>query len=198
MLVWLLKHKHFKCSSYWHPMNQRQIGGIVTVIGILLAVVVAVVKFQEDATIDRLIEQQGSCYLEDGTCLHERSPVMFIVGSVLSGALIVLGVYLFFFDRTQRALAEHQVKVSSALQAAQEKEKEKDEFQAFLAAFSKDEQDVLRAVREQEGILQSTLRFRTGISKTALSLMLRSLEDRAFIHREEAGKTKKVYLKKKF
>lgn len=179
-------------------MNQKQIGTILLVVGILLAGLVYVIKYNEDTVINEVIMQQGSCFLQDGTCLHEsRNMSFYVFGWIISAVLMVLGAYL-MFDKTQQVLAEHQVKVSSALKEASEKEKEKDEFKAFLSGFTEDEQKVIKAIHEQDGIQQSTLRFRTGMSKTSLSLMLKSLEDREIISRKVSGKTNEVYLRKKF
>jgi uncharacterized membrane protein len=176
-------------------MNQKQIGTILIIIGILLGGFVYFAKSREDAAIKLFVQEQGSCFLEDGTCLHASQEIsLYIIGWILSAALIVLGGYLIFFDKTQKVLAEHQLKVSSALQEA----KKDDKFEAFLAGFPKDEQDILKAIKEQEGIQQATLRFRTGISKTKLSLLLKSLEEREIISRKSSGKTNEVYLRKKF
>ncbi|MBD3164626.1 hypothetical protein GF323_05495 [Candidatus Woesearchaeota archaeon] len=175
-------------------MNQKQIGTIVIIIGVILAVFVYLAQQREEAYIKNLVQEKGSCFLEDGTCLHERSLGLYIVGYILSAGLIILGLYLLLFDKTQKLLAEQQARVSSAL----EKASKKDEFNAYLSGFSKEEQDILKAVREQEGIKQSTLRFRTGISKTKLSLLLKSLEERDVVKRKTAGKTNEVYLRKKF
>ena len=177
-------------------MNQRHIGIIIAIIGILLVVFVYMNKVREDKYIKEIMKQSnGSCFLEDGTCLHaDRTFTLYLIGGSLAVSMAILGVYLIFFDKTQKVLAEHQVKVSSALKEA----KEKDEFTAFLSGFKQDEQAVLKAIKEQDGIQQSTLRYRTGMSKTSLSLMLQALEQRDIIKRKPSGKTNEIYLRKKF
>jgi len=179
-------------------MNQKQIGIIIIIVGILLGTFVYTSKVKEDSYIKLFVDANGSCFLEDGTCLHNRVLTRFILGGILSAALIILGTYLVFFDKTQKVLAEHQIKVSSALKEAKEQEKEKDEFQAFLAGFNQDEKNILKAIKEQDGIKQSTLRYRTGISKSTLSLLLKSLEEKEIISRKPSGKTNEVFLRKKF
>jgi len=179
-------------------MNQKQIGIIVAIVGVLMIVFTLMVKSVEDKQIAAFVEKEGTCYAADGTCLHEQSRNVFLFGGVLSAALILLGAYLIFFDKTQKVLAEHQVKVSSALKEFKKQETEKETFHAFLSGFTQEEQAVLKAIKEQDGILQSTLRYRTGISKSSLSLMLKSLEERGIISRKESGKTNEVFLRKKF
>jgi len=176
-------------------MNQKLIGIIIIIIGVLLATLITTMKVHSDSEIDAVIEETGSCYLDDGTCLHdEQSNAMYVAGWILSAALIILGAYLVFFDKTQQLLAEQQKEVSSALKAA----KKEDSFKAFLAGFSDEEQSVLKAIKEQDGIKQSTLRYRTGMSKTSLSLLLKSLESKKIISRKTSGKTNEVFLRKKF
>jgi hypothetical protein len=176
-------------------MNQKYIGIIVIVIAVLLSVLVFMIKANDDAQLHMVIEEQGSCYLDDGTCLHEeRSFVLYIFGWVLSAALLILGIYLLVFDKTQQILAEQHLMVSSALEGA----KKKDEFTAFLSGFEEDEQKVLKSVYEQDGIKQSTLRYKTGLTKSSLSLLLKSLEERDIISRKSSGKTNQVFLRNKF
>ena len=177
-------------------MNQKQIGTIVVLLWLLLCIFFIISYIKENQYIQLFMDKnEGSCYLDDGTCLHaDRSYSLMIFGGILAGALIVLGVYLFFFDKTQKLLVEQNSQVSRALVEA----KNKDEFNAFFSGFTSEEQSVLKAVHEQDGIKQSTLRFRTGMSKASLSLLLKSLEERDIIYRNKSGKTNEVYLRKKF
>ncbi|MFH2020233.1 MAG: hypothetical protein ABIJ34_02400 [archaeon] len=180
-------------------MNQKQIGIILIIIGLLIGVFVQVAKVKEDYYIKQLMLQNDSCFLEDGTCLHaDRDLTPYIAGWILSAFIFALGIYLVFFDKTQQQLAESQILVSKALEGAKQQEKSKDEFSAFISGFSEDEQKILLAIREQEGIKQSTLRYRTGMSKTTLSLLLSSLEKREIIAKKDSGKTNELYLRKKF
>jgi uncharacterized membrane protein len=180
-------------------MNQKQIGTILIILGILSGAFVYFAKARENATLNKIIQQQGSCFLDDGTCLHANKGLGFyLLGGIISAALTLLGLYLLIFDKTQQILATQHLEVSSALKEAKKQEREKDEFHAYLSGFNEHEQKVLHAVHEQDGILQSTLRYRTGMSKTALSLILKSLEQKDIISRKVSGKTNAIYLRKKF
>jgi hypothetical protein len=177
-------------------MNKKQIGILLIIVGIIVGGFVYVAKIREDNNIKTIISLQGgSCYLADGTCLHEdRDYTLYIIGGILSAALIILGSYLIFFDRTEK-LIEKQAKV---LTDELKESKKTKEFDAFLSGFSGEEQKVIKAVNAQEGIQQSTLRYKLGVSKTGLSLLLKSLEEKEIISRKVSGKTNKIYLRKKF
>jgi len=175
-------------------MNQKQIAALLILIGILLAVFIYFAKIRENFYVDTIIDQQGGICYVDGICLHEREYTLYYFGGILAAALLILGIYMFSFNKSQALLLKQHQEVASALKEA----KEKDEFQAYVAGFPEEEQKVLKAVHEQEGIQQSTLRYRTGMSKTSLSLLLKSLEERGIISRKESGKTNEVYLIKKF
>jgi len=179
-------------------MNQKQIGIIVLVIGIIMMGFSFFIHERNKAIADYVLNSTGACILADGTCLHETANTLPVIGWIISGGLLLLGLYLVFFDKTQQKLAAHQVQVTQALENASKHEKERDEFTAFLSGFTADEQDVIKAIKEQDGIQQATLRYRLGMSKASLSMLLQSLEKRGIISREEEGKTNLVYLRKKF
>ena len=84
------------------------------------------------------------------------------------------------------------------MEEAKKQDRIKDEFSAYLAGFSLDEQKILKAVHSQDGIKQSTLKFRVDMSKTALSLILKSLAERNIVKRKRSGRTNQVFLAKKF
>lgn len=178
-------------------MNQKQVGIVLLGVGVLFATVVTILFVNENKHIDQIIHETGSCFLSDGTCLHEeRIYTSYIIGWGLSLAVILFGAYIAFLDKTQEQLFTHQREVSSALENAKREDRKRDEFKAFLSAFSEDEQKIFQAIHEQDGILQSTLRYRTGLSKTTLSLILKSLEERGFVSRVPSKKSNKVFLKK--
>lgn len=180
-------------------MEQKHIGALLIIAGLLLAGMVYVVKVREDSYIKLVMQQEASCFLEDGTCLHaDREIMIYVFGWSLAVVLILLGVYVGWIDKSKKILAEHSQKVSGALHKAKAEERKKDEFAAFLSGFTPEEQKVISAIREQQGIQQSTLRFRTGMSKTGLSLILKHLEIKGIISRKTVGKTNEVYLQKKF
>jgi len=179
-------------------MNQKQLGVLLIVIGIVFAFIILVFKMQQDAFAMQMIHDTGTCFTNEGVCLHQRNMTLYVVGWALSSALALVGVYLLFFDKTQERLVEQNIRIARALKEAKKEDAKKSSFEAFLSAFPQDERAILRIIHDQEGIKQSTLRFKLGMSKSSLSLLLSSLEERELISRNEVGKTKEIYLRKKF
>lgn len=179
-------------------MNQKQIGIVLIIFAVMLVIILFLFKSQLDFSSHQAMAENGTCFTEDGVCLHQRATVYLAVGFSLSAIIFILGIYLIFFDSTQKKLAEQQLTVAKALKLAGARVSEKTKFDSFLAGFTDDEQNVLKAIHSQDGIKQSTLRFKTGISKTSLSLILKDLEKRDFVSRKPSGKAKEVYLRKKF
>ncbi|MBI2042817.1 winged helix-turn-helix transcriptional regulator [Candidatus Pacearchaeota archaeon] len=102
--------------------------------------------------------------------------------------ILALGFYLLFFNKTDE-------KIMKRLEDEKNKKIGDEKFEWILKALDDYEKRVLKAVREQNGITQNTLRLRTNMSKAKLSYVLQELEKRNLIKRIEKGKTLEVWLK---
>ena len=102
-----------------------------------------------------------------------------------------LGFYLLFFSTSEEAILKR-LEEEKGMKIEQEK------FELILKALDDNERKVLKAVREQEGITQSTLRFRTDLSKAKVSQILTNFEKKNLVKRELKGKTYAVYLTENF
>ena len=102
-----------------------------------------------------------------------------------------LGIYLLFFSTSEEAILKR-------LEEEKNMEIEEDKFELVLKAIDDNEKKVLKAIKEQSGITQSTLKYRTDLSKAKVSQILTDFEKKHLIKREEKGKTYAVYLAENF
>src|SRR3989344_5404255 len=102
--------------------------------------------------------------------------------------ILALGFYLLFFNKTEKAIL-------NKLETDKNQKVEYLKFEILLKALDSYEQKVVKAVREQDGITQNTLRLRTEMSKAKLSYVLQELEKRGIVKRIKKGKTLAIYLK---
>jgi len=170
-------------------MDNKKLGLILIVIGILLILSIQMVKVKEDAIIKKIVAEQGSCFLADGTCLHDdRDATFYYIGWIISSVIIALGFYLIFFEKSQKEIV-------SALEQQKQIKVTEEKFDILSKGLTEDEKKILKAVKEQDGITQQTLRLRTDLHKSKLSIVLDGLEKKDLIVRKEKGKTKEVFLK---
>lgn len=182
-------------------MNQKRIGIFLIILSILLAGLFYQVQRELEVLVQQRVDSQQTCFLENGTCLHQKVSNIYLFGEAFALLLFSLGLYLIFFDKSAKILALHaeqNVQIAAALQKAEEEKTKDVGFTAFLAGFNEDQQKVLKAIKEQDGILQSTLRYRTGLTKTDVSLILKNFEEKGYISKKPDGNTNKVFLRKVF
>lgn len=193
-------------------MNQKRIGIFLILFSVVLLGLFYKIKLDDEKQIQEMMEEQlteegtASCFLEDGTCLHQQENKTFFFGAGFALVLFALGMYLVFFDTTKETKelvaqqAEQNVQIATALKQAEEEKKKDVAFSAFLAGFTEEQQNVFKAIEEQkeQGILQSTLRYRTGLTKTDVSLMLKEFEEKGYITKKPEGNTNRIFLKKLF
>ena len=102
-----------------------------------------------------------------------------------------LGIYLLFFSTSEEAILKR-------LEEEKNMKIEGDKFELVLKAMDENEKKVLKAIKEQDGITQSTLKFRTDLSKAKVSQILTDFEKKHLVKREAKGKTYAVYLAENF
>ena len=102
-----------------------------------------------------------------------------------------LGIYLLFFSTSEEAILKR-------LEEEKNRKIEIDKFGLALKAMHESEQKILKAIKEQDGITQSTLRFRADLSKAKVSQILTDFEKKNLVRRELKGKTYAVYLTENF
>ena len=124
-----------------------------------------------------------------GFCPHDQgTPWQTYLGIGLMGAIFALGIFLIFFEKSQKAII-------STLENQKKMQTEEEKFDILLKGLDSYEQKVIKAVKEQDGITQQTLRLRADMHKSKLSIVLDSLEKKGLVKRKEKGKTKQVFLK---
>ena len=105
--------------------------------------------------------------------------------------IAALGIYLLFFSTSEEAILKR-------LEEEKHMEIGDDKFQLILRAMDENEQKVIKAIKEQNGITQSTLKYRTDLSKAKVSQILTDFEKKHLVKREAQGKTYAVYLTENF
>lgn len=168
-------------------MDNRKIGAILIISGLLIGIIV----FSLNAQLKESADAGCTCpaMQEGGVCPHEKvAPWQTFVAVALISGLAALGIYLIFFEKSQKEIV-------SSLRKEKELRTKDEVFSILLKGLDESEKKVLSAVKEQDGISQHTLRLRTDMHKSRLSLILDSLEKKNIIKRELKGKTKLVYLK---
>ena len=167
-------------------MNNKTLGLIIILLAIVLCVLIFTFRgYYVESELQRVIDTSGGIceHIGDG-CPHEEinkiNPIVYLSVAILV-VLLLIGVYL-MFPKAKRI----------------EKPKRKSKFNTILSVLSESEQKVMKAVKEQDGITQSTLRIRTDLSKTKLSFILNDLEKKNLIKKVSKGKTNQIFLKRKF
>lgn len=159
-------------------------------LGILLisiAIIVGVVIFYYNSQLTDQAQEAG-CY-SDPDCLPiEQNLSLTHIAIGIFSFILALGFYLLFFNKTDE-------KIMRRLEEEKERKIGKEKFEYILKGLDSYEKKVMKIIREQDGITQSTLRIRADMSKAKLSYVLSDLEKRNLIKRVQKGKTLAIFLK---
>lgn len=163
-------------------MDNKNIGLTVIILSILIFIILInfIGRIDSGASKDGCYENKECKSL--GTVLNYSH-----LGIGIIFALFSLGIYLIFFGRSEQALLEKLEKEKDNLL-------KEDKLKIISMMLDKNEQKIFDVVREHEGITQNMIRFKTDLSKAAVSQILSNFEKKNLVRREPNGKTYSVYL----
>lgn len=164
-------------------MENKKLGVLLIIIGVLMG---GMFVYYSNALSER--SRDLGCFSSDNCIEVERALSFSHIGIGIFSFLLALGFYLLFFSKTEKAILRK-------LEEDKNIKIEDEKFEWMLKALDPYERKVLKAVREQDGITQNTLRLRTDMSKAKLSYVLQDLEKRNLIKRSQKGKTKGIFLR---
>jgi len=164
-------------------MENKKLGLLLIVIGVL----VGGIFIYYNSTLSEQSKEMGCFDNKDCFAIERGLSISHFAIGIFS-FILALGFYLLFFNKTDE-------KIMKRLEDEKNKKIANEKFEWILKALDDHEKKVLKAVREQGGITQNTLRLRTNMSKAKLSYVLQELEKRNLVKRVKKGKTLEVWLK---
>jgi len=169
-------------------MDNKKLGIALVVFCIAIAIIFFGFRYQ----IQKINKASCACEsMEQGSvCPAEQSNTGIIdyISIALIFSMFALGVYLIFFEKGQKEIIK-------TLENHRKIQTEEEKFELMTKAMDDYEKKVLGIIREQNGITQSTLRYKVDISKSKLSSILSDFEKKGLVKRVPKGKTMEIFLK---
>jgi len=168
-------------------MDNKKLGIIL----ILACLILGSLIFTFDQKLNEQLDSACSCDFMDsgGTCpAEDHTRWQTYLAIILLSGIIALGIYLIFFEKSQK-------EIISTLKKQKQLQNQEEKFEILLKGLNDEEKKIIKAVKEQDGITQQTLKLRVDMHKSKLSIVLENLERKGLISRKEKGKTKQIFLK---
>ena len=179
-------------------MDNKKIGIIIICTGLLFGVILVILSLQINALTAFLMQQSGGNCFVNGKCVHEQNTFPLIFGAVFVALTISFGLYLIYFAKKTQDFEGAQRDMLETIKSSKNEELKGERFNILLGGLDEFEKKVLIAVKEQDGISQSTLKYRTDLTKSKLSMVLAQLEKKGLVSKVKKGKTNDIFLKKAF
>ncbi|MBI2507626.1 winged helix-turn-helix transcriptional regulator [Candidatus Woesearchaeota archaeon] len=167
-------------------MNNKKLGVVFLTISVIVSFILIYIIMNLNTESREL-----GCFDNEGCLKIESTFNITHLAFGVIGFILALGIYLIFFSKSEEEILK-QLKENKASSLKEEK------FNLVLKGLDDYEKKAMKAVKEQDGITQNTLRIRTDMSKAKLSYVLQDLEKRGLIKRIKKGKTLAVFLKENF
>jgi len=179
-------------------LKYRNLGFILVGISVFFLISLIIFQIQVNGLISELMISSGGFCVIDGKCIHESNNIPVYIGGAISFITLALSLYLILFERSQEYAEKTHKEIVQNLKDVKKKQDFNEKFEFLLKALDEDEKKVMKSIKEQDGVTQSTLRIRTDLSKTKLSVVLSGLEKKSLIKKVPEGKKNRIYLKSVF
>ena len=170
--------------------NNKKIGILVIVISVVVIMFGLWLKTYNDKIAQVQVNETGTCYLPDGTCLHSTSDLMMYSSFGLAIFLAVLGAYLFLRNEPKKTVIR---RIEKSI--VRNEEPTVIEPPKTLGPETRNIFDLV--VQANGAILQGELVAKSGVDKVKVSRILNKLEMLGLIERRRHGMSNLVVLKKK-
>ncbi len=162
-------------------MQNKKIGAVLIVLSIILGGYLLTSIARTNSEYNQMCAPNQQC-VKIGSSLGWSHFAVGIIFSILS-----LGFYLIFFSRTDDLLIRN---LEHDVLANEEEQKVK----LMTKALDENERKIFTVVKDQPGITQNMVTFKTNLSKAKVSQVLSDFEKKQLIYRKPKGKTYSVYL----
>ena len=179
-------------------MDNKKIGIIIICTGLLFGFIMFALNLQIKTLTDFLMQQSGGNCFVNGECVHEQNTFPLIFGAVVVALTISFGLYLIYFSKKTQDFESAQKNKLETIKSSKSEELKEERFKILSEGLDEYERKILLAVKEQDGISQSTLKYRVDLSKSKLSMVLAQLEKKGLILKVKKGKINNIFLKKGF
>ncbi|MFH0714876.1 MAG: hypothetical protein V1847_03800 [Candidatus Diapherotrites archaeon] len=162
--------------------SRKQLGYLLLIFGVVLALVLGFVKISYDAQAAQLCQLTPQDQMAQCPVHTDNSSWLFMAGFAIAAVLVVVGAYFAFFEKREQ---------DPRLEIAKKAFKEVD-----VSKLSEEEGKVYTLLKNASGSLfQSDLVRETGYSKVKLSRILDRLEQLELAERKRRGMANLVVLR---
>src|SRR3989344_2736457 len=158
-------------------MQNKKLGVIFLIVSVIISLIIINFIF----SLNKESRELG-CFSNENCGKIESSLNITHLAFGVIGFIFALGFYLVFFSRSEEFIMKR-------LDDDKKRRSDEERFEILLKGLDEYEKRVVNAVKEQDGITQSTLMLRVGMSKAKLSYVLQGLERKGLIVRVKKGKT---------
>ena len=168
-------------------MLNKRIGIAIIIVSILLVVIILNII----GKLNILAENSG-CFPQNSECIRIQN--YFTLSNAVIGVLAFLfslGIYLLFFSKGEEGILKR-------LEDDKNKKLSEEKFSILSKGLDEYEKRALKAIREQDGITQNTLKLRIDLSKSKISQIVKQLEKKKLVKRIKKGKTYTIHFLENF